>query len=64
MKRLFLILIITLPSIVFGQDLKHWFSSEFEEASADLIPQNKIALVIGNTDYDEDNLDLKNPKVL
>ena len=61
MKRLFLILIITLPSIVFGQDLKHWFSSEFEEASADLIPQNKIALVIGNKDYEEDNFDLKNP---
>jgi hypothetical protein len=61
MRRLFLILIITLPAMVFGQDLRHWFSEEFENLSERVIPESKIALVIGNTNYDDNVLDLKNP---
>ena len=60
MRRLFLILIITFPTILVGQDLRHWFSEEFDNVSVD-IPKTKIALVIGNTDYDNNEWDLKNP---
>ena len=60
MRKLLLILILTLPTILVGQDYRHWFSEEFEGDSVDM-PKTKIALVIGNTDYDNNDLDLKNP---
>jgi hypothetical protein len=60
MRKLLLILILTLPTILVGQDLRHWFSEEFEGVSVD-IPKTKSALVIGNTNYDNDKWDLKNP---
>ena len=53
MRRLSLILIIILPAMVFGQDLRHWFSEEFENLSESVIPESKIALVIGNTNYND-----------
>jgi len=61
MRKLLLILIITLPTILVGQDLRHWFPEEFENLSEELIPKSKIALVIGNTNYEDDIWDLKNP---
>tara|TARA_B100000795_G_scaffold183194_1_gene138886 strand:+ start:103 stop:879 length:777 start_codon:yes stop_codon:yes gene_type:complete len=60
MRKLLLILILTLPTILVGQDLRHWFSEEFEGVSVN-IPKTKSALVIGNTNYDNDKWDLKNP---
>ena len=60
MRKLLLILIITFPTILVGQDHRHWFSEEFEEVPVD-IPKTKIALVIGNTDYEDNDWDLKNP---
>jgi hypothetical protein len=60
MRKLLLILILTLPTILVGQDLRHWFSEEFEGVSVET-PKTKIALVIGNTDYDNNDWDLKNP---
>jgi hypothetical protein len=60
MKRLILIFIITFPTILVGQDLRHWFSEEFVDVSVD-IPKTKIALVVGNTNYDNNDWDLKNP---
>ena len=59
MRLLLFIWLILSPFISFSQDLKHWFPEEFGES---VIPQNKIALVIGNSDYNQDLLDLKNPK--
>ena len=43
-----------------GGDLRHFFSEEYDSTTLD-IPKNKTALVIGNTDYDDDSWDLKNP---
>lgn len=60
MKYIFPVLLLFLPTILIGQDLRHWFSEEFEGESVD-IPKTKIALVIGNTDYDNNDWDLKNP---
>ena len=59
MKKAFIIIIILLlPIILASQDLKYWFPEEFE---VNIIPEKRIALVIGNTDYNDDLLDLKNP---
>ena len=60
MKKLFLIFIISFPTILVGQDICHWFP----EKCAHLLnetPKSKIALVIANTSYDNDSLSLKNP---
>jgi len=59
-KNIFSILLLVLPTLLVGQDLRHWFSEEFENTPKN-IPQNKTALVIGNTNYDNDKWDLKNP---
>jgi len=55
------IVLIIFPIFIIGQDLNHWFSEEFDDKSKESIPENKIALIIANTDYDNKNLDLKNP---
>jgi len=59
MKKVIIILVILLlPRVLISQDLTYWFPEEFED---NIIPKKKIALVIGNTDYNDDLLDLKNP---
>ena len=60
MKKLLLILIIAFPTILVGQDICHWFPEKCQHLSNET-PKSKIALVIGNTNYDDDKLDLKNP---
>ena len=57
-KAIIIIILLLLPIILASQDLKYWFAEEFE---GNIIPEKRIALVIGNTDYNDDLLDLKNP---
>jgi len=61
MKKIFLILLIVSPAMLVGQDLRHWGLLEESEGVSENIPKSKIALVIGNTNYDNDKWDLKNP---
>ena len=58
MKKTILILILLFPSVLISQDLKYWFPEKFEENT---IPESRIALIIANTDYNDDKYDLKNP---
>ena len=44
----------------FSQDICHWFPEKCNISNANS-PKNKIALVIANSNYETDNLDLKNP---
>mgnify|MGYP006213344983 CR=1 FL=1 len=47
----------------YAQDLKYWFPEEdlITTNETKIIPKNSIALVIGNTNYDQQDLVLKNP---
>tara|TARA_B100000927_G_C16390705_1_gene439211 strand:- start:154 stop:930 length:777 start_codon:yes stop_codon:yes gene_type:complete len=45
----------------FSQDICHWFPEKCDVSIANS-PENKIALVIANSNYETDDLDLKNPK--
>jgi len=59
MKKIIIILaILFLPRVLISQDLTYWFPEEFEE---NIIPEKRIALIIGNTNYNNDIWDLKNP---
>ena len=59
MKKTIVILILLFPSVLISQDLKYFFSAELEENI--IIPERRIALIIANTNYNNNRLDLKNP---
>lgn len=61
MKQNFTILFCFLSLFAFGQDICHWFPEKCDISTANS-PKNKIALVIANSNYETNNLDLKNPK--
>ena len=60
MRILSFILICILPFLLYSQDLNHFWNDEFK-VNEKFTPENKIALVIANTNYNDDKLDLKNP---
>lgn len=61
MNNFIIVFFLTIPSYLIAQDINHWFP-DLEIQDTNTIIEKKLALIVANTDYLINDLDLKNPK--